>query len=131
MSAPQFSMRVLVVDDAPIIRDILARTLREAGHEVTTTVDGIDGLHKFRRSAWDLVITDFQMPAINGEEMAAAIKATVPEMPVIMVTGSQAIVKNPEVFYAFIAKPFRGQELLGLVANAPRARGTDIGNKTT
>jgi len=121
MSAPQLSKRVLVVEDAPAIRDILRSVLVEAGHEVITAVDGADGLRIFREHRWDLVITDLQMPQMNGEEMTAAIKAEDPEIPVIMVTGSQGIVQNLGVFYAFIAKPFRGKELIEIVASAPRS----------
>jgi len=119
MSGAALSKRVLVVDDAPAIRDIIARVLRAAGHEVTLAVDGADGLRRFRGDHWDVIITDFQMPNMNGEEMTAAIKAEDPEMVVIMVTGSQGIVQNPGAFHAFIAKPFRRQELLEIVQSAP------------
>jgi two-component system copper resistance phosphate regulon response regulator CusR len=114
--------RVLIVEDAPVIRDIIAHALRTAGHEITTAEDGVDGLRKFRAGEWDLVITDMHMPRMNGDEMAAVIKVEAPSVPVIMVTASMTMLHDPDVFYAFVAKPFRRRDLAELVDAAPSRR---------
>ncbi len=115
--------QILIVDDTPEVMQILALTLRKAGHDVGTAVNGLDGLEKFREKYWDLVITDMQMPLMNGEEMTVAIKAEVPTIPVIMITGSVGIVHRTGVFFAFIAKPFSAPEILALVDGAPPREG--------
>jgi CheY-like chemotaxis protein len=119
VNPPTKSKRVLIVDDNPAFRAVLTRTLQQAGHEVGTAVDGEDGLKKFREREWDLVLTDQQMPRMGGERMAAAIVAEAPGTPVILVTGSVAVVHNPRAFYASIGKPFRGLEIVELVNSAP------------
>jgi PleD family two-component response regulator len=80
-------LRVLVVDDQPVLTEILAETLSRDWHTVTTALNGRDAFDKFEREDFDLVITDKAMPEMNGDQLAAAIKARAPELPIIMLTG--------------------------------------------
>jgi CheY-like chemotaxis protein len=85
--ASQQPLRVLVVEDEAQVRDIEAEYLRHDGHTVETAADGREGLDKFRRGGFDLVVADRAMPEMNGDMMTQAIKQAAPKTPVVMVTG--------------------------------------------
>jgi len=110
---------VLLVDDSPLLLELLGRELRQAGHAVGTASDGDEGLEKFREGRWDLVITDLQMPRMTGEELAKAIQADDPEFPVIIITGDPERVRKPGRFFGLLAKPFCSEGLLALIDGAP------------
>ena len=86
----QQSLSILTVDDQPVLCEILVEHLTEDWHRVETAMDGREALEKFRAKAaidpFDLVITDRAMPHMNGEQLAAAIKAMNPDTRVIMLT---------------------------------------------
>jgi CheY-like chemotaxis protein/anti-sigma regulatory factor (Ser/Thr protein kinase) len=86
-STPQRSLRVLLAEDEPSLRRILASYLQIDGHQGSVTVDGRQALDAFRADAFDLVITDRAMPELNGDQLAAAIKQQAPTIPIIMLTG--------------------------------------------
>ena len=79
--------RILVVDDQPILSDLVARCLQDDLHTVETALSGSDALEKFRASEFDLVITDHVMAEMTGEKLAIAIKERSPKTPVILLTG--------------------------------------------
>jgi signal transduction histidine kinase/ActR/RegA family two-component response regulator len=84
---PLRPLRVLLVEDESQVRDIEAEYLRHDGHMVETAANGRDGLEKFRRGRFDLVVADRAMPEMNGDKMTEAIKRSAPTTPVVMVTG--------------------------------------------
>jgi two-component system chemotaxis response regulator CheY len=65
-SPPKRSLRVLYVDDQEILRSFVAAYLRHFGHEVETACDGLEGWEKFRQAVYDMVITDLEMPNLDG-----------------------------------------------------------------
>ena len=67
-------MQILVVEDDDISREMLENTLTQAGFDVETACDGIDALEKLRAGACRLVITDWDMPRMNGIELCQAIR---------------------------------------------------------
>ena len=79
--------RILVVDDEPFVCDALKMMLAFDGHQVQTASNGKEALGMFEDGRFDLVITDFEMPAMKGDELAAAIKKISPGQPVVMVTA--------------------------------------------
>ncbi len=81
------TLRILVVEDEELVREVLSVYLAEDHHQVTTAVNGRDGLEKFRAAEFDLVMTDRSMPEMNGDELAAAIKKLKPAQPVLLLTG--------------------------------------------
>jgi DNA-binding response OmpR family regulator len=81
------NLRVLLVEDEPVIQEILVAYLVEDGHFVETADDGERGLEKFKAGHFDLVITDQVMERMNGLEMAEAIRKLSPGLPVLLVTG--------------------------------------------
>jgi two-component system chemotaxis sensor kinase CheA len=80
--------RLLVVDDSIIVRDMMKGVLEGAGFEVTLAVDGMDGLEKQLAGAHDLVITDVEMPRMNGFELTRTLKQNEQhgDVPIIIVT---------------------------------------------
>jgi CheY-like chemotaxis protein len=96
------SLRILIVDDQPIFCDILAETLAEEGHFVERANHGKAALESFERLECDLVITDKAMPLMNGDQLAAAIKARSPDTPIIMLTGFSDVEGSPDQLSEFI-----------------------------
>lgn len=84
---PARSLDVLVVDDEPMNRDVMAQYLTGDGHRVQTASNGHEGLEQFKAGHFDVVLTDQAMPGLNGGELAGLIKALAPTVPVILVTG--------------------------------------------
>jgi len=111
MKAPPFPQRrILVVDDEPFVCDAVKMMLAFDGHSVETASSAKDALALFEKSKFDLVITDFAMPAMKGDELALAIKARNPRQPVVMITAYAEMLQssgNPLPGVDFIiSKPF-------------------------
>jgi CheY-like chemotaxis protein len=88
MKTPAFPQRrILVVDDEPLVCDAVRMMLNFDGHSVETANCGKDALSMLAKSQFDLVITDFEMPEMKGDELAAAIKARSPDQRVVMITA--------------------------------------------
>ncbi|MBI3454574.1 MAG: GAF domain-containing protein [Candidatus Rokubacteria bacterium] len=85
--APDRAARVLVIDDEEPVRDALADMLRLTRHEVVVASQGVEGLEYFRTAPFDLVMTDLAMPGMSGWQVAQAVKALRPNVPVVLVTG--------------------------------------------
>ena len=85
-------MRILVIDDDPLLIQSLRDTLETDGHLIVTANGGREGIEAFRQAqqrdeAFAAVITDLGMPYVNGREVAAAIKGMSPFVPIILLTG--------------------------------------------
>lgn len=85
------SKRILIVDDEPDIRDILKILLESEGFEVEEAINGKEALEKIQRRPPDLIITDYVMSDIDGEELCREIKSDIliRHVPVIMLTGKK------------------------------------------
>ncbi|HET7771717.1 MAG TPA: ATP-binding protein [Chloroflexota bacterium] len=91
-AASERPLRVLVIDDEPAVREVLAAYLQSFGYVPETAVNGLDGLLRFRTEAaiavgFDAVVTDRAMPEMNGDTLARALKEVNASVPVIMLTG--------------------------------------------
>jgi CheY-like chemotaxis protein len=120
-------LKVLVADDEPMVREMISDSLTSAGHIVMSAVNGADALARFKPGYYDLVITDRSMPGLNGDKLAAELKARDPQLPVIMLTGFGELMlaagEKPEGVDRVIGKPVGVRRLRELVASvAPRAR---------
>jgi two-component system response regulator GlrR len=78
---------ILVVDDDQDACDMLATALGQAGYAVETVTDGFEALAKLEHTAPDLILTDLQMPGMNGLELIQRIHAADPGAPIILMTG--------------------------------------------
>jgi len=103
-------LKILVVDDEPAIRDVLAAYLKEHGHSVVAAVNGIEALKLFSQSEWDLVLTDGLMPEMSGAELAREIRKQNANVPIFLVSGSsdmvQAAADETSPIDRIIRKPF-------------------------
>jgi CheY-like chemotaxis protein len=120
-TAPAFPpRRILVVDDEPFVCDAVKMMLNFDGHMVETASNAKDALAIFETGKFDLVITDFNMPVMKGDELAAAIKARSPSQPVVMITAYAEMLhssKNPLKGVDFvISKPFLLENLREAIA---------------
>jgi signal transduction histidine kinase/ActR/RegA family two-component response regulator len=136
---PASSLRILCIDDEPLLRELLKELLELHQHQVTTADGGQVGLDAFgeaskRGAPFDVVLTDLGMPGINGHEVTERIKAQSPTTPVIMLTGWGAMLQETggsvDKVDALLSKPPRATELFDTLAKVtgsappPLAAGT-------
>jgi GAF domain-containing protein len=112
--------RILVVDDEPAVRTVLAAVLAEHGHEVVEAGNGPEGLARCAEERFDVVISDLSMPAMSGWEFAAACRERFPNLPVGLITGwgdrlDPALIERHRVRFV-IAKPFEGEDIIRQLA---------------
>jgi len=114
------NLKILLIDDEPLVRNLLKQVLEKAGHIVIEAVNGLEGVRSFREGQFDLVITDHGMPVMNGLDAAFRIKKQKPNIPVILITGwqaqTEAVFQKPSGIDEFISKPFDLEKLISLVA---------------
>src|SRR3954452_9836706 len=110
--------RILVIDDKPDIAIALRMLLERAGHEVLTAENGRRGLRVFYETRPDLVVLDVRMPELDGWETLERLRALT-DAPVLMSSGTKPEPEELERLRpgrdAFRAKPFFGNELVGVV----------------
>ena len=116
-------MKILVVDDSRVMRQIVIRTLREAGYdgaEIVEAEDGRDALDKVRSEQPDLVLSDWHMPNVTGIELLQALRGSGSEVPFGFVTweGSPAAREQAADAGALflIAKPFTADDFADALA---------------
>ena len=111
---------ILVVDDDESIRDLLRMHLSAAGYAVHVAEDAIVAGYMVLRSPPDLIISDINMPHMDGFEFVAALKAdtTLPQIPVIFLTSREEGDERGRQLGAvgYVTKPVRADRLLALVA---------------
>ncbi|HVV72467.1 MAG TPA: response regulator, partial [Verrucomicrobiae bacterium] len=79
--------RILLADDQQGVRAAIKFLLQLDEHQVTEAVNGREALELFRQAPFDLVITDYAMPEMRGNELAAIIKQEAPRQPILMITA--------------------------------------------
>jgi len=108
------------VDDEPFVCDAVKMMLTLDGHEVYTANSAREALDVFEKDKFDLVITDFAMPVMKGDELAVAIKERAPGQPVIMITAYAEMLEtsgNPlSGVDRMISKPFLLDDLREAIA---------------
>ena len=118
---------ILVVDDEYIISDILGFVLEDAGFQVEKAANGAKALEVLEKTRVELLITDWMMPVMNGEELARKLRAD-PQykaMPIILMSGAQSDIarKSPELFDGVLDKPFDPETLIDMVQGLVRPPG--------
>ncbi len=108
---------VLVVDDDPMLRDLLVQTLTAIGHESVAASDGFEALEQLKQRTFDVVISDIKMPNMDGIQLLKEIRAAHESMPVLFISGfatSEMIqIAQPD---GFLTKPFRIHQVEDLIA---------------
>ncbi len=134
VQAPAGNLRILIVDDDPIVLKSLSDTLGADGHAIISANGGEAGITTFRNAQtsnhrFDVVVTDLGMPYVDGRRVASAVKATSPSTPVILLTGwgKKMIAEGdaPAHVDRVLSKPPRLRELRAALAGCsqPPAQG--------
>jgi len=123
MSKPGISpKRILVVDDEPFVCDAVKMMLEFDGHKIEAAGSGQEALALFNETKFDLVITDFSMPGMKGNELAAQLRARNPKQPIVMITAYAEMLnadKTPlDAVDCVISKPFLLEDLRAAIARA-------------
>ncbi len=116
--------RILVVDDSEEIRSLMAWLLAGEGYVVVEACDGEEALRRIQAEPFDVVVTDFQMPGLNGLEVMAHAREQDDRRPVIIVSGLDTDLSRLAVelgAYAWLTKPLSGPLFLGIVDSAATA----------
>ncbi len=112
---------IMTVDDSSSVRQMVGFTLRQAGYEVLEAVDGADALAKLSSGKVDMVLTDLNMPNMNGIELTKALRShpTHKYVPIVLLTTESQVNKKQEGKAAgatgWIVKPFKPEQLLKVV----------------
>ncbi len=125
--------KVLVVDDDPSILTMTEDLLSEAGFEVGKCGSGREALERIHAHEWDVVLSDLQMPGVDGLELLAAVREHSPDTPVIIMTAFGTIQSAVDAMRAgaldFVTKPFRAGELLISLERAFERRALEQENR--
>jgi CheY-like chemotaxis protein len=108
-------MTILVVDDDPVVCNLVASTLDQEGFRILTANNGREALTRWqsRRDQIDLLITDIRMPSIDGPQLAKCLILDAPGVPVLFISGTGDMSELDEFKNAaFLAKPFSPSTLL-------------------
>jgi two-component system chemotaxis response regulator CheY len=112
--------RVLVVDDMGSIRQVITALLKAAGCEAEQASSGALALELMKKSKFDLVLSDWNMPGMTGSEFVTAIRAGDQAIPIVMVTAEadrQRIIELQALgVNGYLLKPFKQQALLTVLA---------------
>jgi CheY-like chemotaxis protein len=117
-----FHYRLLVIDDEPLNRELLASSLSAAGYEVEVAKDGFAALAQMHGALPDLIISDLKMPNMSGFEFLSIVRRRFPQIPTIAVSGEFHPPIEPlgVIADAFLSKPFSLDELEAKIAELLR-----------
>jgi len=113
--------KIMIVDDSASVRQLVSSTLVDGGYEVVEAVDGQDALDKFQSTPSDLVISDLNMPIMDGIELVKQLRALPGQrfLPIIMLTTESQDAKKQEGRAAgasgWLVKPFKAEQILSVV----------------
>lgn len=115
----QQPIRILVLDDEPIVSKRLQPALEKKGYKVETFFDSSDALARFTESPFEIVITDLKMKGLNGMQFLTEVKKQSPKTEVIVITGFATMETAKESFqkgvFDFLAKPFKLREIQDVI----------------
>lgn len=115
-------LRILVLDDEPIVCKRLKPALEKLGFEVDTFTQSVEAMHQIQQTSYDIVITDLKMKEIDGMRFLEEAKKRHPQSEVIVITGFATMETAKQSFqkgvFDFIAKPFKLSEIQDVVTRA-------------
>jgi CheY-like chemotaxis protein/two-component sensor histidine kinase len=116
------SLRVLLVDDDILVSMGAADMLLDLGHSVTEAQSGADALKLLEAaSPFDIVVTDYAMPGMNGFELAQRIKERNPQLPIILATGYAELPADRSIEFGHLPKPYTSKDLAAALEEAAGA----------
>jgi CheY-like chemotaxis protein len=107
--------RILVVDDEEAILYVFERYLSVAGYEVSVADNGFDAISAGEAGPFDLLITDFRMPGMNGIEVIHALRRLRPGLPALVISGNPVEAGVMPDGVRFLSKPVSMADLLGII----------------
>lgn len=113
--------RVLIVDDDPAVVLTMSASLEKLGDacSVDTCTNGLDALHKIEQQPFDLLMTDYSMPGMNGLDLAKAAQGIAPAMYIVMMTAYGTNELRKEIagldLTTFVDKPFTVRQIRDIV----------------
>ncbi|MFN0205427.1 MAG: response regulator [Planctomycetota bacterium] len=118
-------LRALVVDNEPHLREAFASILRSEGFEVAIAADGIEALERVRAEQPDLIVTDCQMPGIDGLQLIDQLHADpqTRSIPILLTSAKQLSLAELSRAPLFLSKPFSTESLLGFCESMVRKNG--------
>lgn len=130
---PDNPAEILIVDDEPIIREILTRKLRDSGYSPIPAENAFEALNTMRDHPCPLVLSDIMMPGMDGIALLKALRTAYPDTAVVMITAvsnvSIAIEALREGAYDYLIKPFNLEEVVLSVRNALEKRRLILENR--
>jgi DNA-binding NtrC family response regulator len=128
-------LNVLVIDDEPDVRDLLVDYFRECGHEVSSAADGTEAVAEIVRhpTKYEIIISDLQLPGVDGLGVLRAAKAADPDATVIIVTGYASVDSAVRAVrlgaYDYLTKPFTLGQIEVIVNRAAERRALEAENR--
>jgi len=114
--------KVLVIDDEPVVLDLCGRILESEGYQIVMAEDGLAGIERLRREAFDAVLTDIKMPGLDGLETIQIMRQSDPDLVCVVMTGfstmNLAIQAVKLGVDEFVVKPFTPSQLSQAVSRA-------------
>ncbi|RMG60912.1 MAG: response regulator [Deltaproteobacteria bacterium] len=107
-------MKVLVIEDAPEIRDILSEMLSMFGAEAVSVATGEEGISALSKDSFDVIFTDLRLPGIKGTELVIELEKAAGGTPIVVITGSPQDLNENEIrdrVFRIIRKPFPLSEI--------------------
>ncbi len=119
-------MNILIVDDEPVIREVLATVLEKAGFKTRQAATAAAGVERLAKEPIDLVLLDMMLPDRSGLDVLSELRAKYPDLPVIVITAyssvETAIAAMREGAFHYLPKPFRNEEVVHTVRQALEKR---------
>lgn len=115
------TIRILAIDDSPTIRALVAKALRGAGFEVVLASDGVGGIESLQEAQPDLIITDINMPRMDGFGVIEAVRADdrYSDVPILVLTTESGADLKARARHAgatgWIVKPFKDARLIAII----------------
>ena len=116
-------MRILVVEDDPLVREFVVETLRDEGYDVIPAGTGDEALAWCKRQIADVLVTDIRLPGpVDGWQIAERCREHDPALPVIYATGFSPVAARPVPGSLSLHKPYHPEEILQAVRQVARSR---------
>jgi CheY-like chemotaxis protein len=106
--------KILVVDDNNVLLSVVSKMLSLLGYDVSSADSGANGLNVFRKSNFDIVLSDYDMPGMDGVAFACSVKRRSPRTRIVIMTGAgreTVFSRNSEAVDEVITKPFTLAEI--------------------